>query len=53
MKFIKKIIDWVSYPFIAYSVLVDEERRQNLDGKYDKYWERKNKKLAKKQRLDK
>ena len=33
---------------IAVAVLWDESRRQNLDGSWDKYWERKNKKLMKK-----
>lgn len=41
MKFIKRILQAIAYPFIAFSVIVDETRRANLDGQYNKYWERK------------
>ncbi len=44
MKLLKKIWDAISYPFIAWAVLLDESRRINEDGSWDKYWERKNKK---------
>lgn len=44
MKLIKRILEAIAYPFIAFLVIVDETRRENLDGKYDKYWERKNRK---------
>lgn len=42
---LKRLWDIISAPFIAVAVLLDESRRQNLDGSWDKYWERKNKKL--------
>lgn len=48
MKFFKKIFESITYPFKAFAVLVDETRRQNLDGKWDKYWERKNRREMKK-----
>lgn len=48
MKFIKKIIDALTYPFVAWAVLLDESRRENLDGSWDKYWERKNRRAMKK-----
>ena len=47
-KILKKIWDTISEPFISCSVLIDETRRQNLDGRYDKYWARKNRKQIKK-----
>lgn len=45
-KFFKKLWKTISEPFIAFSVLTDETRRQNLDGWYDRYWERKNRREA-------
>ena len=42
MTFLKKIWDRITEPFIAVAVGLDESRRQNLDGSWDKYWERKN-----------
>ncbi len=45
---LKKLWEAITYPFISISVLIDEERRQNVDGRYDKYWERKNAREARK-----
>lgn len=44
--------------FTWIAVIIDESRRQNLDGEYDGYWARKNKKaelreLKRKYRADK
>lgn len=42
MKFIKKILEAIAEPFIFWAVIADETRRENLNGRYDKYWERRN-----------
>lgn len=42
MKLIKRILEAIAYPFTAFWVIVDETRRENLDGEYNKYWERRN-----------
>ena len=39
-----KLWDAITAPFVSIAVLIDESRRQNLDGSWDKYWERKNRK---------
>lgn len=49
MKGFRKIIDTITYPFVVWSVLLDESRRENLDGSWDKYWERKNHRAMKKE----
>lgn len=41
-KFIAKIWDAITAPFISIAVLVDESRRINEDGSWDKYWAKKN-----------
>lgn len=38
----KNFIAKITEPFVALSVLLDETRRENLDGSYDSYWARKN-----------
>ena len=48
MEFIKRVFKAMAEPFIAFSVLLDEDRRQNLDGRYNKYWARKNRREMKK-----
>lgn len=55
---ITRIWDAISYPFLSIAILVDESRRQNLDGEYNDYWARKNEKaelreLRKKYKADK
>jgi hypothetical protein len=40
----KKIINTIAAPFVSLSVLIDESRRQNLDGEWDSYWAKKNRK---------
>ena len=55
---ITRIWDAISYPFLSIAILVDETRRQNLDGEYNAYWARKNEKaelraLRKKYKADK
>ena len=50
MKILRKIWMWLMMPIdavISVAVLIDESRRQNLDGSWDKYWEKKNKRLEK------
>ena len=49
MKTLKKILDFIISPFISVAVFLDEEKRLNLDGRYDKYWERKNRRAMKKE----
>lgn len=39
-----KFLSWLSAPFISLAVSIDESRRENLDGSWDKYWARRNKK---------
>ena len=45
-----RIWNAITYPFEALAVLIDEERRSNLDGKYDKYWEHKNRRELRKRK---
>lgn len=40
----RRIIDVITYPFAAISALIDESRRINEDGSWDKYNERRNRK---------
>lgn len=50
MKILRKIWMGIILPIeaiISVAVLIDESRRQNLDGSWDKYWEKKNKRLEK------
>lgn len=50
MKTLRKLWDAISYPFIAISVLIGEDREQNLDGYYNEYWGRKNRKKERKEK---
>ena len=47
-KFFKKIIDVFTAPFVSIAVLLDESKRINEDGSWDKYHEKKNCKLEQK-----
>lgn len=38
----KRILWAITDPFVGIAVFIDEERRQNLDGRYDDYWRKKN-----------
>lgn len=40
--FIRNIWDTITFPFVSIAVIIDEDRRQNLDGSWDKYWAKKN-----------
>lgn len=42
MKLFKKIYEAIALPFVSIAVLIDESKRTNEDGSWDKYWERKN-----------
>lgn len=45
MKILRKILSFIMIPVEAIAsaaVLIDESRRLNEDGSWDKYWERKN-----------
>ena len=42
MNFLKKIWDRITEPFISVAVMIDESKRINEDGSWDKYHERKN-----------
>ena len=44
MKFIRKMLEAIAEPFTMFSILIDEDRLENLDGRYDKYWARRNRK---------
>lgn len=44
MKALKKFFEAIISPFVSVAVVLDESRRQNIDGSWDKYWERKNRK---------
>lgn len=48
MKKIKKILNVIAEPFVAFSVILEESRRINEDGSWDKYWERKKRRSMKK-----
>lgn len=48
---LKRILYAITTPFISVAVLIDESRRLNLDGSYDKYWERKNRKERKHEKV--
>lgn len=41
-KFVFKIWDAITTPFVSIAVLIDESRRENLDGSWDSYWAKKN-----------
>ena len=49
MNIFKRLWYRISDPFISVAVLIDESRRINEDGSWDKYWERKNRKEMKKE----
>ena len=40
----------ITYPFVSIAVLIDESKRENLDGSWDNYWARKNARAARKER---
>ena len=48
MKTLKNILTKIAEPFMTIAVLIDESKRINEDGSWDKYWERKNKKEVRK-----
>lgn len=52
-KVVRKIFEAITAPFIALAVHIDESRRINEDGSWDKYWERKNGKAERKARYGK
>lgn len=43
MKILKNMIEVLTLPFISIAVMIDESRRINEDGSWNKYWYRKNK----------
>lgn len=48
MKKIKSFLWKIAEPFISVAVMIDESKRINEDGSWDKYWSRKNKKKSRK-----
>jgi hypothetical protein len=48
MKKIKSFLWKIAEPFISVAVMIDESKRINEDGSWDKYWSRKNKKKRRK-----
>lgn len=49
MNVFKRLWYRISDPFISVAILIDESRRINEDGSWDKYWERKNRKEMEKE----
>lgn len=49
MNIFKRLWYRISDPFIYAAILIDESRRINEDGSWDKYWERKTRKEIKKE----
>lgn len=47
MKYPKRVWQEISDPFLAVAVLVDDSKRINEDGSWDKYWQRKNRRKEK------
>jgi hypothetical protein len=45
-----RVWDAISLPFVSVAVMIDEDRRSNLDGYWNKYWQRKNRKAARKEK---
>ena len=43
-KMMKKIWDSICTPFISVACIIDESKRINEAGSWDKYWEKKNRK---------
>jgi len=43
-----KILEAIALPFISVAVMIDESKRINEDGSWDKYHARRNKRLMKK-----
>lgn len=41
-KLFKKLWEAVCFPFVALAVHIDESKRINEDGSWDRYWEKKN-----------
>ena len=44
------IWEGLTMPFVAMSILIDEDMRENEDGRWNKYFERKNRRLARKEK---
>ena len=40
--FFKRLFEAITVPFISVAVMIDESRRENLDGSWDRYWARRN-----------
>lgn len=49
MKILKKLWKAIAEPFVSVAVMIDESKRLNEDGSWDKYWERKNRREMKKE----
>ena len=43
----KKLWENITYPFIAIGCIIGTSQEINEDGSWDKYWEKKNKRLEK------
>ena len=51
MKTLKNLWNTITMPFVAIAVAIDESRRINEDGSWDKYNARKNRRAQKKQSI--
>lgn len=48
-KRIKNFVEAIISPFVSIAVMIDESKRINEDGSWDKYWERKNARAMKRE----
>lgn len=48
MKALKKVWEAITYPFVAISVMLGTSQEINEDGRFDRYWERRNRREMKK-----
>lgn len=49
MKFLRKIWDIITEPFISVAVMIDESRRINEGGSWDEYNRKRNERMMRKQ----
>lgn len=49
MKFLKKIWDAITLPFISVAVMIDESKRINEDGSWNEYHRKRNERTMRKE----
>lgn len=50
MKFLRKLWDTITLPFISVAVMLDESKRINEDGSWNEYNRKRNEKMMRKER---